>query len=835
QIDRKYNEHIPIGKPIANSTVYIVDRNNRLQPVNVAGELLVGGDGVARGYLNRPELTKEKFELNPTTYRTGDMGRWMPDGNIQFLGRMDTQVKLRGFRIELGEIENRLSDHDEIKEAVVLLRSRGTEDEYLCAYFVAEKEFSVPELNEYLAKTLPDYMIPSYFIKVEEIPLTANGKTDTAALPEPGVRVSETFEPPKGRIEECLASIWSGLLFIEKDVIGRAVSFFELGGHSLKATVLTARIRKELDADVPLKEVFRTPTIAGLAGYINTGALTERYAAIQPVEKKDYYILSPAQKRLYILQQLKKESIAYNIPYTIPLPGEIEKEALENVFKTLIHRHESLRTSFQLVNEHPVQRIHDSVEFEIECFGRGVPPWSPLNGNHSGSHGGLPLQFQRDFVRPFDLGTVPLLRVGFLEDEGETPVLLVDMHHIITDGTSQEILAKEFLSIYNGEHLEPLNVHYKDYSQWQNQWRQQELMKLQETYWFRLFSHDVPVLHLPTDHPRPEMQSYEGNVAQFVLNEKETAVLNRLAKETDGTLFMVILAIVNVLLSKLSGQEDIVIGTPIASRRHADLEPIVGMFVNTLAIRNHPAGDKSFIAFLKELKEHTLNAYENQEYPFEELVDQLSLNRDTARNPLFDVMLNLMNQEETADNRHEITGTHQTTNPIPQQYTAKFDLNFSVSLFSNGLRVNLAYCTTLFDAETIHRWIGYFKRIINALTEKKNNQLPIARIDILPEEEKQMILAFSTGEEEDFPTDKTLPQLFEEQAEKTPNRVAITGIDQVTVTYSELNGRANQLAKQLIEKGVKNDSLIGLMMERSIEMIVALLGIMKTGGAYLPV
>ncbi|MCP5052295.1 MAG: non-ribosomal peptide synthetase, partial [bacterium] len=433
------------------------------------------------------------------------------------------------------------------------------------------------------------------------------------------------------------------------------------------------------------------------------------------------------------------------------------------------------------------------VEFEIELFGRGVPPWSPLNGNHSpingkhspingkhsGTHGGVPLQFQHDFVRPFELETAPLLRVGFLESEGKAPVLLLDMHHIVTDGTSQGILTKEFMKLYRDEELEPLKIQYKDYAGWQNNRKFRESIKRQEEFWLGMFPDEVPVLGLPMDFPRPEMQSFEGDVLHFTLTERETTNLKSFVEEEGGTLHMGVLAIVNSLLSKLSGQEDIIIGTPIAARRHADLLNIVGMFVNTLAMRNFPSGDKSFKQFFTQLKERTLKVYENQEYPFEELVDKLSLNRDTGRNPLFDVMVNFL-ERGRADSEE---------GDIPSEWkTAKFDLNFIAFVENNCLNVSIEYCTRLFKEKTIKKFISYFKRLTAALTETNNREQPLAVIDILSPEEKEEILKLSTGEYETPLPDMTIHRFFEEQTERTPDHVAVVGVEPGTkVTYRQLN------------------------------------------------
>ncbi|MCP5048441.1 MAG: amino acid adenylation domain-containing protein, partial [bacterium] len=855
-------DSVPIGKPLSNVMLTILDKADRIQPVGIPGELCINGAGVARGYLNRPELTAQRFYKSfsggpggrlfkkaplaaggISAYRTGDLTRWLFDGNIEFFGRLDSQVKVRGFRVELGEIENRLLKEPLIREAVVIDKADSGGDRTLTAYIVPGASIEISELKASLSNHLPDYMIPSFITPVESIPLTAGGKVDRRALPEPEIvsGYGERYSAPRNEMERVLVNIWSEVLSVGREAVGLDVNFFDLGGHSLKATIVMSKIHKEFNAQVPLAEIFRSPTVRQLAAYLEE-AVTDAFVSIPPVEKKEYYVLSPAQKRLYILQQLELGITAYNMPYLIPLAERVEKGKLEEAFRKLVARHESLRTSFHMIGEEPVQRVHDEAAFEIEFFGRGVPLWSPLNGNNSdsrnnsGSHGGQPLQTLRDFVRPFELAKAPLLRVELLEMEGRNPVLLLDMHHIITDGTSQDILASEFSRFYRGDELGGLAIQYKDYSEWQQGLGQRELIKGQETYWLQALSDEIPVLNLPTDYPRPEVQSFEGSVMGFRLTEKETRRLNELSDQSGVTLYMVILAVINVLLSKLSGQEDIIVGTPIAARRHADLEPVVGMFVNTLAMRNRPAGEKTFGDFLDQLKTQTLNAYENQEYPFEELVDGLTLTRDTGRNPLFDVMLNLLNQEApvAVDAPGGLFSGDSQGGLELEQRTSKFDLNFAVFDSGRQLAFVIEYCTRLFSAGTIKKFTGYIKRIVHQLAEAKDLELPISSIEILSGVEKQRISELSSGVQEPVPPGLTMHLMFEEQAVRTPDHIAVVDTCPATMTYKELNRRSNQLAKQLRKRGVNRDSVVALMVERSVEMIVALLSILKAGGAYLP-
>jgi fengycin family lipopeptide synthetase D len=860
---------LPIGKPIANTLVYLLDRLMKPVPLGVIGELYIGGAGVTRGYLNRLELTAEKFDLwdyqdyhdenqkllrgvqggsfleksppgRRRLYKTGDLARWLSDGNIEFIGRIDQQVKLRGYRIELGEIENRLLKYEAIKEAVVLLQEEESGDNYLCAYFVSNKEYGTSELRESLSQELPDYMIPSYFMQLEKIPLTPNGKMDRRALPKPELKGSESYTAPKDEIETKLVKIWSEVLGRDElhssqlqTSIGMDDNFFQLGGHSLKATILVSKIHKVFDVKVPLVEIFKMPRIKELAKYIK-GKSKEYHISIEPVEEKEYYELSPAQKRLYILQQLVTDNTSYNMPYVIPLDKSVEEKKLGSIFKRLIERHESLRTSFIKVNEEPVQRIHRGVDFSLGCY--EVTERAEVGPLISG------------FTKPFNFGTAPLLRVNLIAVGSSRRVLFVDMHHIITDGTSQGILEKEFRALHEGEELPPLHLRCKDYSEWYNSVLRQEAIKQQESYWMKEFSDEIPVLNLPTDYPRPSRQSFEGNVVSFSFNEEETGIVKRIAAENNSTLYMFLLAVFNVLLSKLSGQEDIIIGTPIVARRHADLQDVIGMLVNTLAMRNYPYGDKPFRGFLKEVSQRSLDAYENQEYPFEVLVDKIMVNRDIGRNPVFDVMFNVLNQ---ADYDGETSGQNGQDSYRHKKGTSKFDMNLAALEIGEKLVFTLEYSTALFKPERIERIIGYYKNIVKVLS--RDSGLTISEIEIMDKEELEAVLGLSRGMEDNYEGIETLHRLFACQVEKTPDHIAVTGQSVgavylpslvnanaaaspvIQLSYRELNESSNRLAYRLRKKGVGPDSVVGLMVERSLEMITGMLAIMKTGGAYLPI
>ncbi|MBW9155187.1 non-ribosomal peptide synthase/polyketide synthase [Clostridium tagluense] len=805
---------IPIGKPIDNTKLYVL-KDNKLLPIGVTGELYISGDGLARGYFKRSELTAEKFVENPfelgaKMYKTGDLARWLPDGNIEFLGRIDNQVKIRGFRIELGEIENRLLQHEDIKEVAVVVKESKDHDKYICAYVVCKKEITHLNLKKYLKERLPEYMVPSYFMQLEKMPLTSNGKIDRKSLPEPNKDITfNEYEAARNEIEERLVRIWSEVLGIEK--VGINDNFFELGGHSLKATVVISKIHKELNREMPLKELFKSPTIKELSKFIEA---TEEnsYSKIEKVEEREYYESSSAQKRMYMLQQFDKDSVAYNMPVVFELEGKVNRERIEETFRNLVTRHEALRTYFETIEEEIVQKLSNSYEFKLAEKKDNEDIETIIN----------------KFIRPFELEKAPLFRAELVESK-EKNYLLIDMHHIISDGVSMSILIKEFTVLYNGETLESLKLQYNDFASWQNNFLKSEEMKKQEEYWVNSFNDEIPVLNLPYDYERPAMQSFEGDNVSFELDEKTTEELRKLAKETGATMHMVLLSVFNILLSKYSGQEDIVVGTPIAGRAHADLQNIMGMFVNTLALRNKPEGNKKYLGFLKEVKENSLRAYENQSYQLEALVEKLDVRRDTSRNPLFDVMFNMI---DTVDgNDIELDGL-LLKNYNVQNKIAKFDLTLNTSESSETLKFSLEYCTKLFNKETIERLSEHY---INVLVNiSNNNEMKISEIELLSKNERNQILYEFNDTKVEYPKDKTMQELFEEQAQKTPNNIAVVFEDK-ELTYKELNEKSNQLARILRNKGVKADSIVGIMVERSVEMIIGIMGILKAGGAYLPI
>jgi amino acid adenylation domain-containing protein/non-ribosomal peptide synthase protein (TIGR01720 family) len=832
-----------IGRPIPTLYTYIMDGDQRLLPIGIPGEICVGGEGVARGYLNRPQLTSEKFVNHPyipgqRLYRSGDLGRLLENGDIEYLGRIDHQVKIRGHRIELGEIESQLLRSPDVKEVLVLTKGELSGDKYLCAYVVLNNTESlnqsslvISKLRKQLLQSLPDYMIPAYFIPIEKIPLTPNGKVDRKALPGPGQGPAKKYTTPRSRIEEKLVTIWQEILGDRLNTdVGIDDNFFEVGGHSLKAATLASRIHKELDTQVPLTKIFTHQTIRKLSHYIE-GAEKDKFAAIEPVEKREYYVLSSAQKRLYILQQMELTGKAYSIPQAVSLAGELDIERLKHTFKQLIQRHESLRTSFVLVSEEPMQRIHDKVQFEIE--------WYELDKKQeaiSKRKERMPGSIINNFIRPFDLTRAPLLRVGLIPIESNKYLLMADMHHIISDGISSTVLIRDFIALYKREEIPQLKLQYHDYSQWQNSNEQQKALEKKKDYWLKTFTGEIPVLKIHSDYPRPQVQSFAGNTVNFEIDKETTKSLYQLAGEGNTTLYTVLLAVFNVILAKITSQEDIIIGTPAAGRKHADLEQVIGMFVNTLGLRNFPNGEMTFMDFLHNVKENTLEAFDNQDYPFEELVEKVPVNRDVSRNPLFDIMFILQNIDFPRVELPSLTLTsYKYTNKV-----SKFDMTLYAVEIEEKLILDFEYCTALFKQETIESFISFYIAIIYSILHDPYKR--ISGIDIMTGEEKKQILIDFNDTDAEFPQDKTIHELFEEQVEHNPDNVALGGPKlqikngkAVSITYRVLNEKSGQLAHLLKQQAIGLDTIVGIMAERSPEMLIGILAILKAGGAYLPI
>ncbi|WP_034862404.1 condensation domain-containing protein, partial [Ruminiclostridium cellobioparum] len=734
------------------------------------------------------------------------------DGNIEFVGRGDSQVKIRGYRIEPGEIENVLLKEESVKEAIVIVKEDIKGDKMLCAYVVSDAQLEFTEIRRVLQKELPDYMIPAFIMHVDSIPLTHSGKVDRKALPELIESLSrETeYEGPTNEIEQELMEIWTEVLGIKR--MGINDNFFMMGGHSLKLMSLVSNIHKRMNIDVPLKELFIRPTIRGLAEYLEKADVSI-YKTIEPVEEKEYYPVSSAQKRMYILSEFENVWTSYNTQLSVVVKGKLDVVRFEKAIKALVRRHESFRTSFGVVGDEIVQKVNQDVDFQIE--------YMEASEEEAGN-------IVEAFVRPFDLGSAPLLRVGLIKIKESEYILICDMHHIITDGVSHGILLNEFSALYEGRTLPELRLQYKDFAHWQNTFFKSGAIDKQREYWKEQFKDEIPVLNMPTDYLRPKIQSFEGSFISFALDSNLTSKLKELTVETGTTMHMVLLTVLNVLLYKYTGQEDVVIGTGIVGRPHADLENIVGMFVNMLAMRNHPQGSKTFKEFLKEVRESSLKAYENQDYQFEMLVDTVNTRRDPERNPIYDVMFTAQNIDvpEIALEDVEFRPYHFG------QSKTHADLNILAYIREDVIRFSLEYCTKLFRKETVERLARHFTNAAEEVV--KNPDALLCEIKVMDKDEEKDTLYSFNDTATQYPVGKTVCRLFEEQMERTPDNIAIEAGGRC-LTYRELNEKANRLARVLREKGVKQDSIVAIMADQSVEFVVAVLGVLKAGGAYLPI
>ncbi len=834
---------IPIGRPISNTRVYILDARLHPVPIGVVGELYAGGDGLARGYLNRPELTAEKFIPDPFSdepggrlYRTGDLARYLPDGNIEFVGRVDDQIKVRGFRVEMGEVEAVLTKHPTVRQSVMVAQEDEPGEKRLVAYVVVptaqQQEPTTSELHGYLKERLPEYMVPSAFVVLEALPLTPNGKVDRRALPAPdpsSLRVENAYEAPRTPLEEALAGIWEEVLGLEW--VGIHDDFFELGGHSLLATRVVSRLCHTFQVELSLSSLFEEPTVVQLAERIEAARRAAQGLPapppLLPVSRGRRLPLSFAQQRLWFLDQLEPNSSLYNIPRAVRLAGRLNVTALERSLDEIVRRHEALRTIFAYADGSPVQVIAPA---PVTTAALPLVDLSELPKSEREA------QTQRlateEAQCPFDLSQGPLMRAKLLRLDDEEHVLLLTMHHIVSDGWSMEVFWRELAALYdafaNGQPspLPELPVQYVDYAIWQRRWLAGEVLDEQLSYWKRQLA-DLPALQLPTDRPRPAVQTHRGARQELVLPKLLTEALKELSRREGVTLFMTLLAAFQVLLSRYSGQEDIAVGSPIAGRNRAEIEGLIGFFANTLVVRTDLSGDPTFKELLRRVREVALEAYDHQDVPFEKLVEELQPQRDTSRTPLFQVMLTLQN---TPGKALELPGLRLTQQEL-ERGTAKFDLTLSMVEGPEGLRGACEYNTDLFEAATITRMLGHLQTLLEGVVANPAQRL--STLPLLTEAERHQLLIEWNDTQIDYPREACIHRLFEEQAERTPDAVAVVFDDQ-QLTYRELNRRANQLAHHLRRLGVGPEVLVGICVERSPELVVGVLAILKAGGAYVP-
>jgi len=827
-----------IGRPIANTQIYILDRNLQPVPVGIRGELHIGGVRLARGYFNRPELTQEKFLPNQfkdpkcdRIYKTGDLARYLPNGNIECFGRIDNQVKVRGFRIELGEIEAVLNQHPDVQTSCVILREDTPGDKRLVAYIVpyAQEIPAISELRQFISNRLPLYMVPSTFVALESLPLTAHRKVDRRALPAPNLQSEQidNYVAPRTPTEETLAEIWAQVLKLEQ--VGIHDNFFELGGHSLLATQLVSRIRNIFKIELPLRSIFAAATVAALAdliGQLQPQNLELTSPPILPRAKDAELSLSFAQQRLWFLEQLQPNSALYNIPEALRLVGRLNQAALEQSLQEIIQRHEALRTNFITVDGEARQIIQTHTDWQVS-----VVDLQHLPANEQEI--AVQQLAQQQALQPFDLATQPLIRATLLVLNEAEHILLVCMHHIVSDDWSMGVFVQELTALYNAyaqgqpTTLPPLPIQYADFALWQRQWLQGDVLQSQLDYWQEHLKEAPALLALPTDRPRGAVQTFAGAHQKFELSPQLTERLTQLTQQQGATLFMTLLAAYDTLLYRYTGQSDILVGTPIANRNRSEIEGLIGFFANTLVMRSDLSANPSFYDLLGRVREVALGAYAHQDLPFEMLVEALQPERNLSHTPLFQVAFILQNAPKSEVEMTGLTLSHISTAGV----TAKFDLTLAMGNTDTGLAGVWEYNTDLFDAGTIERMAGHFVTLLEAIVA--NPQERISQLPLLTTVEQQQLLIDWNDTQADYPQDKCIHQLFEEQVERTPDAVAVV-FDNKQLTYHELNCRANQLAHYLRSLGVGADVLVGLCVERSLEMLVALLAILKAGGAYVP-
>jgi amino acid adenylation domain-containing protein len=830
------DEEIPIGRPIANTRFYILDERYQPAPIGVAGELYIGGAGMARGYLNRPELTGERFIPNPfgldmgeRLYRTGDLARFRPDGNVEFLRRLDHQVKVRGYRIELEEIETVLAGHSGVKQCVVCVREDRPGDKRLVAYVTPAGEAppSSSDLRRFLLGTLPDYMTPSVFVNLPELPATLNGKLDRRALPAPAAEEATVeSKGPRTPVEEITAGIWAEVLGLAE--VGSHQNFFESGGHSLLAAQLISRVRNVFGVEAPLRTLFERPTPAGLAAAVETALAADRRSEgtpINPVIREQALPLSFGQQRLWFFDRLEPGNVIYNCPGAVLLEGDLNVKALEQALSEMVRRHESLRTTFQEIDGRPVQVIDPPYFDPISVI--------DLTGIEAGLRAHTTDQLVlKEASGSFDLERGALFRVKLLKTGPRQHLLSVTMHHIIGDWASFSVFERETAELYssyvNGREaeLKELPIQYADYAVWQRERQPAEIFEQQLGYWKKRLT-GAPITHLATDHPQPSARSFLRAKRGLSLSASLTARLRLLSRQEGCTLFMTLLAVFYIELYRYTHDDDLVVGTPISNRNRTEIEGLIGFFINMLTLRADVSGNPSLRLLLGRVRETTVGAYTHQDIPFEKLVEDLRPERSPEYIPFFQILFIFHNAL-----RSQIELPGLTLSPTRIDFAAPgAEFCFVVSEETEGLNLSVLYSPDLFEDETVIRMLNHYRKLLEEAVEHLDR--PISDLEMLDDIERRTVLEEWNRTDVPYPADRCIHEFMEEKCGQMPEAIAlICGRDHLS--YRELNGRANRLANYLRRQGVGSESAVGICLERSLEMVVSILGVLKAGGAYLP-
>ncbi|HKX30628.1 MAG TPA: amino acid adenylation domain-containing protein, partial [Blastocatellia bacterium] len=834
---------VPIGRPVANVEAYVLNERLEPVPVGVSGELYLGGLGIGRGYLRQPEMTAGRFVPHPFNsrpgarlYRTGDLVRYLPDGNLDFLGRIDNQVKFSGYRIELGEIERVLEQAERVREAAVIVREDDQGDQRLVAYIVGaiEEEGETKRLREYLKEHLPDYMLPSAIVVMDRMPLRPNGKLDRQALPRPRLERGVGNADGLGEstpVTEIVRGIFEEVLKL--DQVGSRDNFFEIGGHSLLATQVVSRVSGVFGVGIGVRSIFEGPTVEAVARNIERAMRAGEKDDAPPLvraSREGRLPLSFAQRRLWFLDQLVPDNPFYNMAGALKLEGRLNIAALERAINEIVRRHEVLRTRFEVEENEPVQVIDTWAPRKLK-----VEDLTSLTRKEREDEA---RRIARDEAKTgFDLSRGPLLRVKVLKLEAEDHILLYTMHHIVSDGWSMGILSREvgrLYRVFSAEEESPLpelEIQYADYAVWQRNWFQGEALKRQLGYWREQLAELEP-LDLPTDYPRPAVASYRGASLTFGLSDELKQQLQALSRHEGVTLFMTLLATFQILLARYSRQERIVVGSPIANRNRREIEGLIGFFVNMLVLRADLRGNQPFRGLLKQVKDLTLGAYAHQDLPFEMLVEEIQPERTLSHNPLFQVTFVLQHTPRSETDLSRAEAPVELLDHLDfEMAPTRFDLEFHLWDQPDGLNGAIVYSRDLFERSRIERMAEHFENLLTGLVV--NPDRPISTLPLLSHDECQQVIEGWNGTRVEYPKDLTLGALFEEQVRQTPEATAVSD-GAHWLSYRELNARADQLARHLHRFGVRPESVVGLCLERSMEMIISMLAVIKAGGAYLP-